>query len=141
MFSKIILAADGSDHSIRAAEKAIELANISKNPEVELLHVVSGRTSKTDVLHHGDSDSATRKRLKKLEPIVNMFKAEDIPVTIEMITASNSVPESIIKHVNEAQPDILVLGSRGLGSVQTMVLGSVSHKVMKYVKSPIMMVK
>ena len=141
MFSKIILAADGSDHSVRAAQKAIALAKISEHPEIELLHVVSGNTSKTDVLHHGDSDSATRKRLKELEPIVNMIEAENIPVSIEMITASSNVAESIIKHVNDVNPDVLVLGSRGLSSVQTMVLGSVSHKVMKYVKAPVMMVK
>ena len=141
MFSNIILAADGSEHSMRAAEKAIELGKLSKKPQIELLHVVSGATSKTDVLHHGDSDAASRKRRKQLDPIVDRIERANIPVTVTTITASSSVPESIIKHVNEHQPDVLVIGSRGLSSVQTMVLGSVSHKVMKYVKAPVMMVK
>ncbi|ADH98036.1 universal stress protein [Salisediminibacterium selenitireducens] len=141
MFSNIILAADGSEHSLRAAEKAIALGKLSKKPQIELLHVVSGATSKTDVLHHGDSDAASRKRRKQLDPIVERIERANIPVTVTTITASNSVPESIIKHVNEQNPDVLVLGSRGLSSVQTMVLGSVSHKVMKYVKAPVMMVK
>lgn len=141
MFSNIILAADGSEHSMRAAEKAIELGKLSNKPQIELLHVVSGAKSKTDVLHHGDSDAASRKRRKQLDPIVERIEWANIPVTVTTITASSSVPESIIKHVNEQQPDVLVIGSRGLSSVQTMVLGSVSHKVMKYVKAPVMMVK
>lgn len=37
--------------------------------------------------------------------------------------------------------DIVVIGSRGLNTLQEMVLGSVSHKVMKRVHRPAMIVK
>ena len=37
--------------------------------------------------------------------------------------------------------DLVIIGSRGLNSLQEMVLGSVSHKVVKRVKCPVHIVK
>jgi nucleotide-binding universal stress UspA family protein len=49
--------------------------------------------------------------------------------------------QEIIKYVNSEEIDQLVIGSRGLNTFQEMVLGSVSHKVMKHVNCPITIVK
>ncbi|MGM0899696.1 MAG: universal stress protein [Bacillota bacterium] len=37
--------------------------------------------------------------------------------------------------------DLIIIGSRGLNALQSMVLGSVSHKVMKRASCPVMIVK
>ncbi|MGB8270820.1 MAG: universal stress protein, partial [Priestia megaterium] len=37
--------------------------------------------------------------------------------------------------------NLVVIGSRGLNSLQEMVLGSVSHKVAKRVHCPVMIIK
>jgi nucleotide-binding universal stress UspA family protein len=47
----------------------------------------------------------------------------------------------IVKYANEQKVDIVVIGSRGLNALQEMVLGSVSHKVMKRVNCPALIVK
>ena len=49
--------------------------------------------------------------------------------------------QEIIKYVNAEEIDQLVIGSRGLNTFQEMVLGSVSHKVMKHVNCPVTIVK
>jgi len=46
MFRHILLPTDGSIHSIRAAEKAIQIAKLSENSEIEVIYVVDGNTSK-----------------------------------------------------------------------------------------------
>ena len=46
-----------------------------------------------------------------------------------------------MKFANENNVDLLVIGSRGLNSLQEMVLGSVSHKVIKRVNCPALVVK
>ncbi|UJW56533.1 universal stress protein [Bacillus sp. A116_S68] len=141
MFKNLLLAIDGSDHSIRAADKAITLALLEENASIEILYVVAGSKSKTDVLHFGDSDSASRKRQEMLQPFEDKIREAGIATKTTILHGSNGAAESIIEHANNGDYDTLVIGSRGLGTVQTMVLGSVSHKVIKHVKAPVLMVK
>lgn len=56
------------------------------------------------------------------------------------VLRGNPGPE-IVKYANEQSVDLVVIGSRGLNSLQEMVLGSVSHKVMKRVNCPALVVK
>ena len=141
MFKQLLLAIDGSDHAKRAAEKAVELASLEGSGTVEILYVVVGNKSKSDVLQYGDSDSASRKRKQMLTQYEDMMKQAGIEFTTTILHGSNGAAESIIDHANKSDYDALVIGSRGLGAVQQMVLGSVSHKVIKHVKAPVLMVK
>lgn len=50
-------------------------------------------------------------------------------------------PVKIVKYANDQKVDIVVIGSRGLNALQEMVLGSVSHKVMKRAHCPALIVK
>jgi nucleotide-binding universal stress UspA family protein len=141
MFKNLLLAVDGSEHSRRATEKALELAGLSEGSSIEILYVVPGSKSKSDVLHYGDSDSASMKRKRMLKEFEEMIQLKNIPVETTMLHGKDGSAEAIIEHANNGAYDALILGSRGLSTVQTMVLGSVSHKVMKYVKAPVLMVK
>ena len=50
MFNKILCAADGSEHSLRAGEKAFELASLSQESKVDIIYVVDPKHSKDEVL-------------------------------------------------------------------------------------------
>jgi nucleotide-binding universal stress UspA family protein len=139
MFKKILVPADGSLHSLKAAEKAIELAKIDNGSFINLLYVVDGSTSKYDVLRSWDLLEVTNKRLAKFKDIVK--KAEEAGIEYELkILRGDPVPQ-ILKYAKQMKSDVIVLGSRGLNSLQEMVLGSVSHKVAKKAKCPVMIVK
>ncbi|MCD8511058.1 MAG: universal stress protein [Bacillus sp. (in: Bacteria)] len=139
MFTKLVLATDGSEHSHRAADKAIELAKLTDGAIIEILYVVDSNQSKADVLHYGDATTVTKKREAMLSIFQDKIKWEGIPAKITVLQGPPA--ETIIKHVNENDYDCLILGSRGRNTVQTMILGSVSHKVMKHVTTPVLMVK
>ncbi|RKL65133.1 universal stress protein [Salipaludibacillus neizhouensis] len=141
MFNNLLVAIDGSDHSKRALEKAIELAKLEGNSNIELLYVVAGNKSKSDVLQYGDSDTASMKRKRMLLPIEELVESAGVTSKTTVLHGKKGAAESIIEHANEGSYDALVIGSRGLGAVQTMIIGSVSHKVMKYVEMPVLMVK
>ncbi|MBU9712279.1 universal stress protein [Evansella tamaricis] len=139
MFNKLGLALDGSEHSHRAADKGIKLAKLSTNATIEIIYVVDGSQSKSDVLHYGDTLTVSRKREEMLSIFKEKIEKEGIS---SHITVLHGLPaETIINYTNETNFDCLILGSRGRSRVQTMILGSVSHKVMKHVKSPVLMVK
>jgi nucleotide-binding universal stress UspA family protein len=47
----------------------------------------------------------------------------------------------IVEYANKEKFDLVVIGSRGLNVLQEMVLGSVSHKVVKRADCPVLIVK
>lgn len=47
----------------------------------------------------------------------------------------------LIDYANKGSFDIVIIGSRGLNTLQEMVLGSVSHKVLKRVNCHVLVVK
>lgn len=140
MFTKILLAADGSDHSVRAAKKAAELAKLSgRDAEITVVYVIDGQTSKVDVLHNPDRSVVEEKRRLRLHPVTSLFNSEDLKFKLEKLLGEPG--PAIVEYANKNEFDVVVVGSRGLNGLQEMVLGSVSHKVAKRVKAPVMIVK
>ena len=139
MYEHILLAADGSENSIRAAKEALKIAKVSENCVVTILFVVDIEKAKTNVLHASSVDSLYMERRQKLVPVEALFEEAGIHTRIEIV---HGIPgPEIIKFANNENVDLVVIGSRGLNSLQEMVLGSVSHKVMKRVNCPAMIVK
>ncbi|AND37869.1 MULTISPECIES: universal stress protein [Cytobacillus] len=139
MFKKILIAADGSDHSIRAAAKAIQLAEQNPDSEITVVYAVDGQTSKEDILHHFDKSIVDQVRKKRLEPIENLLKEKGISYEIKILQGEPG--PAIVEFSNKMDFDVAVVGSRGLNTLQEMVLGSVSHKIAKRVKAPVLIVK
>lgn len=139
MYHKILLAADGSKHSLRAADKAITLAKLNQNTKVEVVYVVDSKTSKADVVRQWDEFGVSEKRKERLKETEE--KARNANVNFEIKILRGEPAPAIIKYANEHDFDIVVIGSRGLNALQEMVLGSVSHKVAKHVQCPVMIVK
>ncbi len=139
MFKKILLAADGSTHSLRAAEKAIELAKLQAGVTLEVIYVVDGNTSKADVLHNLDPIDTAQRRRDKMALIEKKANRYGIQYQINILRGEPG--PTIVKHANTNDYDLVVIGSRGLNMMQEMVLGSVSHKVAKRVHCPVLIVK
>ncbi|TFD99405.1 universal stress protein [Jeotgalibacillus salarius] len=136
---KLLVATDGSEHAKRALLKAIDIAGKDEEAIIDLMYVVDGETSKADVLHYGDSDTASFKREKKLKESVELVEAEGIKANL--IIEHGDPEETLIDHANSNDYDLVLVGSRGRNKLQTMVLGSVSHKLVKHIDAPVMVVK
>ncbi|WP_368504699.1 universal stress protein [Alkalihalophilus sp. As8PL] len=136
--NKILLPSDGSEHSIRSAEKAIELAKLYE-AQIDVLYVVDGSTSKKDVIQHTDKYVIEKRRKERLKPIEERLNQAGI--TYKTHTLHGEPGPTIVDFANKGDYEYVVLGSRGLNNLQTMVLGSVSHKVAKRVDKPVMIVK
>lgn len=139
MYQHILLAADGSENSVRAAIEAIKLAKSSKDSILELVMVVDIEKSKQDVLHSRSSESLLIERRRRIANVEQLLIDDHLNYKITILKGAPG-PE-IIRYANEQKVDILVIGSRGLNGLQEMVLGSVSHKVMMRVHCPALIVK
>jgi nucleotide-binding universal stress UspA family protein len=139
MFKKILLATDGSLHSVRASKKVLALTSPNVEATIEVVYVIDGDASKSDVLRTGNPDLIALSRREKLQPIEQLFKEANVPYEIKMLRGEPG--PTIVEYANKNDFDIVVIGSRGLNSLQEMVLGSVSHKVAKRVQCPVLLVK
>lgn len=140
MFNKILLASDGSEHSIRAAEKAVSIAKNNPDAHIVVLYVVDGKTSKHEVLQSMDVEALNIARQKKIEGTIDKVINPELSYETVIIHGKEPGP-TIVKYANENKFDVVVIGSRGLNALQEFVLGSVSHKVAKRVNCPVMIVK
>lgn len=139
MYEHILLAADGSENSIRAANEAIKLAKCSPDSIIELVMVTDFDKSKHDILHSQSAESLILERRRKIFDVEQLLKSQQANYKVTFLKGTPG-PE-IIRYTNEQKADLLVIGSRGLNGLQEMVLGSVSHKVMKHVQCPALIVK
>ncbi|MFD2114191.1 universal stress protein [Paenibacillus yanchengensis] len=139
MYKRIMLAVDGSDNSVRAAEHGAYIASMDKNCTVEIVLVADFAKAKSEVLHAGDPAVLQMKRRKLLEPFEQLF-ADQATSYHTHILHGDPAP-TVVDFANKSNVDLVIVGSRGLNALQEMVLGSVSHKVVKRVNCPVLVVK
>ena len=141
--SKVLIPVDGSEHSLHAVEHVIRgAARDSAAPEVHLLNVqpqiLSGHARmylKKDVVDEYYQEEA----MKALKPAQD--KLDQAGVKYLASHQVGNAPEIIARYVKAKGCDMVVMGSRGLGSMQGMVLGSVATKILHLVDVPVTLVK
>lgn len=138
MYKLIALAADGSENSMRAARQALEVAKHA-GAKVEILLVADFTKARNEVLHSQSKEALEYERRQKIRSIEELFLNEKVEYDVKILHGEPG--PTIVEYVNEHDFDLIILGSRGLNSLQEMVLGSVSHKVVKRAKAPVMIVK
>lgn len=141
----ILVAVDGSENAERALMKAKEIGK-AFNSEITILHVVEIVT-RTAYDYMNEEALERKNQLEKdikenskklLETYMDEFKDYNNLVCTSMRSGQ---PGDIILEVAEDGHSLLVIGSRGLGAVSRLVLGSVSHKVVNHSKIPVLVVK
>lgn len=130
MTTKLLLASDGSNHALRAAEEAIKLAKINDS-EIIIAYVSSDDSSESDELHPDIQ--------RKLEETQNLIERSSLSYKIKVLRGEPA--EAISDYANANEFEFLAIGSRGLNKMQEMVMGSVSYEVMKLAKCPVLVVK
>lgn len=135
MLKTIVVAVDGSDHAARAAELAIDLAKrygaqlfaLSVYRHFSQLESSHSMVRTRDV---PESPDATLSSLAREAADWVVQKGHEAGLEgIEPVVRRGPAARTIIDFAREKQVDAVVLGSRGLGDITGMLLGSVSHKV------------
>lgn len=139
MYNNILLAVDGSEHSLRATQEAIKIASLVNKCMIEVVIVVDFSQSKNEVIHAQGKEELELSRRKKLLPIEEELKSSNLSYQIKILRGEPG--PTIIDYANKEKFDLVIVGSRGLNSLQEMVLGSVSHKIAKRVRCPVLIVK
>jgi nucleotide-binding universal stress UspA family protein len=149
---KFLVAIDGSQASENALAKALILAAPLK-AEIVLLTVVEPLSSYVPEVMLPTGDWVGWRGLPDVElerKILNagqslLQKAQDACQAAQMESLTRletGQPRDVICYVaKEENPDLVILGSRGLGSIERLMLGSVSDYVVHHCVSPVLVVR
>ncbi|HLA86568.1 MAG TPA: universal stress protein [Anaerolineales bacterium] len=140
MFDKILLAVDGSDHALQAARKAAELARAMNSKD---FRIVVAYDFIPPYLGEPNMQSAINARMDDANAFVQkaMETVGKIPCEIHVELIEGSPAEAIIKVANSFKCDVIVMGSRGLGTLAGLLLGSTSQKVVAHAPCPVLIVR
>ena len=140
MFKHILLAVDGSDHAMRAAKVASEMALCVKAVE---LRIVVAYDPIPPYLGEPNLQGAINARLDDAQDVLQkaVNAVGEIPGEIHTELIEGNSAEAIIEVAKTRHSDVIVMGSRGLGRLAGLVLGSTSQKVVSHAPCPVLIVR
>jgi nucleotide-binding universal stress UspA family protein len=122
---KILVGLDGSDYSTWALMEAISIAK-----------KFSGQITVITVYKRGSKDIAGKTQLKAKQ----LLEEEKIDSRLSSILGSNP-SRALVDAAEMEKFDLIVVGSRGLGSAASFLLGSVSKQVVSKANCDVLVVK
>ncbi|WP_406728546.1 universal stress protein [Streptomyces sp. GD-15H] len=136
MWSPVVAGVDGSAESLAAAEWAAHEA-VRRGRVLRLLHARSWhpRQDEAEFAHAGERHLA-RRLLREAEERV-LAACPDVPLYDEQV--EGPVTAALVKAADDADP--LVLGSRGLGRITGLLVGSVALGVVAKATRPVVLVR
>ena len=140
MFERILLAVDGSEHGYNAARTAADLARAMKS---EKLRIVVSYDRIPPYLGEPNLQHAIDARLVEAQEILQKAVeiVRDVPAEIHTELIEGDAAESIIEVARTRDSNVIVMGSRGLGRLAGLVLGSTSQKVVSHAPCPVLIVR
>jgi nucleotide-binding universal stress UspA family protein len=140
MFEKILLAVDGSDHALHAARTAADLARTLGAKE---FCIVVAYDFIPPYLGEPNMQYAIDARMDEAKSILEAAVKEvgDLPCEIHTELVEGSAAQAIIEVANTRSTNLIVMGSRGLGTLAGLLLGSTSQKVVAHAPCPVLIIR
>ena len=136
-----MVAIDGSEHSLKAAQYALDLAK-SFNAKIFAITVTSVPESyhnkQEDVLEESSEMDDSK---IWLDEFGRASKTGNIELKTELINSHRPIDYVILEYAEEKNIDLIVVGTRGRSGFKRLLLGSVASSIVSYAHCPVMVVK
>jgi nucleotide-binding universal stress UspA family protein len=153
--SRILVAIDGSEHSMKAADLALEMAKIesissqkigSELTALTVLDVSKPRKFLSSFIAaptYGLRELEEERNAAKQWMEVVRKKAEDSKIHFksEIIEGLASAEASIVDYAKSHEIDLIVVGTKGRTGFSKVLLGSVASRVVEYAHCSVIVVK
>jgi nucleotide-binding universal stress UspA family protein len=151
----ILVAVDGSPFSLRAARLGAKIMHRNISGTLTLLYITKAQTGLEWFKGPGtglDNASEEERRalegafkkgqeiLKEARVTCQALLKED-SVRIETVVVPGDPAQKIIETAENKKCEMIILGSRGAGTIKGALLGSVSQKVLNNTQCPVLIVK
>lgn len=145
----ILICYDGSADAKAAIERTARLVREHEvavltvwQPFVEALsHVAGGFEIPPAAVDIEQIDNANREHAEHTaREGAELARAVGLDATSRVRERTTSIAEAILEEADAWNADAIVLGSRGLSGLKSLLLGSVSHKVVHHARRPVIVV-
>lgn len=146
MFSKILVASDGSRCALHAVEAAAEIAKRFGSTVVALSvddpatstipYIGPPEAAYVSELSVANAQDELKNALKKTAALLTRAG-----VKFAARSETGHPVDVIVRVAGEEHADLLVLGSRGMGGFERLLLGSVSDGVLHHAHCPVLIVR
>lgn len=131
MYQKILVPVDGSEHSKRALQEAINLAKMTDGT-ITLLNVQTNPSAAT----------ASNGRVEQNKPLNEAQKiVQDAGIAVNTVLLQGNVVDQIVKTAKDTSSELIIVGARGLSKFEELLLGSVSHGVLEKAPCPVIVTR
>ncbi|MBI3532490.1 MAG: universal stress protein [Burkholderiales bacterium] len=139
---KILLPVDGSDISLEAVRRVVQLAREGLRASVVLANVQEPASLYEMLVAH---DAEVLDRISAEAGVHAMMQAEALlqqaGITYEREVAKGDPAHTLVDILENYGCDLVVMGARGQGTLRSALLGSVSHELLHAAGVPVMIVK
>jgi len=136
---KVLVATDGSEHSMKAVQRALELAE-KQGAQVTLLSVAYYGADYLEEMPLNIREKLEDEARTALRKAKALFDAKNLPA--ETVLMSGLVPANlIISKAQEGKFDRIILGSTGLSNLDKLVMGSTAAKVVAHAPCEVTVVR
>ena len=139
MFGKILLATDGSPDAGQALVYARDLA-LRDGAQVIVVHAFE---SVPGYLGDPWRDRSVGHRVAAGQEVARSaaqsLQGAGVDVVVEVLEGPPA--DAILKVADVRECDLIVMGSRGHGTLASLLLGSVSHRVLAHARAPVLVAK
>ena len=145
-FSKILVAVDGSQASMDAAEYAIEIAK-KDNAQLVALTVSNISFSASIGFPKPPNELREVKEKNELETkewfnrINKSAEQNKVHLKTELIEREMSIEAEIVEYAEHEGVDLIIIGTKGKSGFKKLVLGSVASGVVKYATCSVLVVR
>lgn len=139
-FARILVAVDGSEVSMRAAEQAVRIAR-QDGAQLHALHVVRVPAFEVPGGLANYFENARKDARKWMKDVEAIATAHGIGVKTEVVVGAYSVVDAILGYAETVGADLIVTGTRGQTPSRRMLLGSVADGLVEFASCAVLVIR
>ncbi len=131
MLNKILYADSGAENAQDMLKTLLELPT-AKSPQVTILRVISAKTTQ-------EESDAKEQAKSKIDDLIAKLGID--PSQVNVRVEEGEAKTTVLKVAQEIDADLIIMGSRGLGKLQSILSNSVSQYVFQLTDRSMLLVK
>ncbi len=148
----VLIATDGSEQSLKAARYLRSLLDPASLERVSIIAVVRPLAAVPFASDFGEEEHAARRadddptnysfQLAAQEAVERVAEElRDAAPRVETMVRGGTPADQIIRAADELEADLIVIGGRGKGAMEAIVLGSVAYRVLHHAPCPVLVTR
>lgn len=139
-FARVVVAVDGSEVSLRAADRAARIAK-QDGAELVALHVVAAPPFEVKGELADIYANARREAKRWMKDVEDAAARHGLVAKTEVVVGAYSVVDTILGYAESVKADLIVTGTRGMTPSRRILVGSVASGLVEYAGCAVLVIR